>query len=240
MLRAGGLVCAVVMLCLAAQAPALAQANQQPPGAERKPGVGDIQAPSTGNKAQKQDAAPADKPMTPLQAVLKDGIPDNAIARARMRDSLYALLATAADEQDSKRISRALNQVYLTSGSPTVDLLMKRGIAATKAKKYDTAIEFLTAVTDLAPDYAEGWNRRAFAFYQLDNLRQAAGDLRRALALDPNHYRALDGLGTILQETGEEPAAFKVYQRLIEINPHMPKAKKAFDSLKQKVEGRGI
>ncbi len=235
----GWLVAGLIASLAGAAAPtSFAQSTIEPPAVEndKRPG-------SQGNpkaKSFSEKDVPRAKPRTPLEAALKDGIPPNAVARARVRDNLYALLATAADEKAAKRVSTALNRVYLTSGSPTIDLLMKRAIKAINAKKYARAIEFLDAVTELAPDYAEGWNRRAFAHYRLNDLRQAAGDLRRALALDPNHFRALDGLGTILRETGDEVGAYKVYQKLIEIYPFLKKAKDAIKELKRKVEGRGI
>ena len=183
---------------------------------------------------------PRAKPKTPLEAALRDGFPANAVKRARVRDNLYALLTTAADKKTAKRISNALERIYLTSGSPTVDLLMERGIKAANAKKYDQALKYLDAVTELAPDYAEGWNRRAFVFYKQNDYHRAAGDLRRVLALDPNHIKALDGLGTILQATGDEAGALKVFNRLSEVHPHWPGTERALKELKRKVEGRGI
>ncbi len=231
-------VCASIMLMagsnLSAQSVVPPTDKDDPAATPRQP-----EKPQAKPRLSERDVARA-KPRTPLEAVLKDGIPTNAHQRARVRDSLYALLATAADEKAAKRISQALERVYLTSGSPTIDLLLKRGIKAVKSKKYKLGTEHLTAVTELAPDYAEGWNRRAYALYKQRDLHRAAGDLRRVLALDPNHFRALDGLGTILQETGDEAGAFEVYKRLIEVNPNWPKAAKAFKDLKRKVEGRGI
>jgi len=177
---------------------------------------------------------------TPLIEALKDGIPKNSVKRAQVRDNLYALLATAEDPKSAQRIEKALAKLYLTSGSPTVDILMRRGVQAINADKYVKALEFLNAVTELAPDYAEGWNQRAFTFYKQNDIRKAAGDLRRVLALDPNHIRALEGLGTILREVGDNAGAYKVFQKLIAINPNAEDARKAIKDLKRKVEGRRI
>ena len=185
----------------------------------------------------------ADKPkqrLSPLQLILKDGIPAHGAKRARMRDDLYALLATSGEEKEAKRIARAIERVWLTSGSDTVSVLMERAIRAIKAKQQELALELLNAVVDLAPDYAEGWNRRAYVNYKLNDLRSAVGDLRRVLALDPQHYKALDGLGTILQETGNEIKAYEVYKRLREVHPFWPGVDKIYQDLKRKVEGRGI
>jgi tetratricopeptide (TPR) repeat protein len=178
--------------------------------------------------------------MSPLQRLMKDGVPDNLIERARLRDNLYALLATAPDEAAAKKIIQALQQVWLTSGSDTIDLLMIRALKSQKAKKDAIALQLLDSVVDLAPDYAEGWNRRAYVYYKRRDYRAAAGDLRRTLALDSKHYRALSGLGTILSESGDDAGALKVYERLLDINPNDKDAVSSLDELKRKVEGRGI
>ncbi len=175
-----------------------------------------------------------------LADILKDGVPKNAVKRAQVRENLYALLATSDDKKSSEQIQQALSRLYMVSGSPTVDLLMKRSTGAIKQKKYDQAVQFLDVVIKLSPDYAEGWNQRAFALYKQDNLSEAAGNLRRALALDANHFRALEGLGTILREVGDEAGAYKVFKRLLEVDPQSDDAQKAAQDLQRKVEGRGI
>lgn len=175
-----------------------------------------------------------------LAAVLEDGIPQNAIKRAQVRENLYALLATSDDKKLAEQIQRALQRLYMTSGSPTVDILMRRSVKAINEDKYAKALRLLNAVIKLAPDYAEGWNQRAFTFYKQNQLRQATGDLRRVLALDPNHFRALAGLGAILREVGDEVGAYRVFKRLNEVNPHSENAAKALEELKLKVDGRGI
>ena len=157
-----------------------------------------------------------------------------------MRDDLYALLATSASAKEAKSIAGAIQRVWLTSGSDTVSVLMQRALQASKAKSEKLARTLLDSVVEMAPDYAEGWNRRAYINYKLNDYRAAVGDLRRVLALDPNHYKALDGLGTILRESGEDAKALKVYERLREAHPFWPNVDKVYNDLKRKVEGRGI
>ncbi|MGI9523043.1 MAG: tetratricopeptide repeat protein [Hyphomicrobiaceae bacterium] len=180
------------------------------------------------------------RPETPLEAALEGGYPTNAVKRSELRDNLYAILATSPDAESAKRIAVALERLYLTSGSATVDLLMERGLKAVKKEDFGKAVPFFTAVIEQAPDYAEAWNRRAYAYYKQNKYRLALGDLRRALALDPSHFKALDGLGTILRETGDEVGALKVFERLSEINPFWPEGKTLLQELRRKVEGRGI
>ena len=219
-------------------APEPAEPNGSQPGPQTPPNADGPNV--AGEDDQESGVANKAAPATPLDAVMKDGIPKRADKRAKLRDDLYALLATSESEKDAKRIARAIERVWLTSGSDTVAVLMERALRAVKAKRSKLALTLLDTVVELAPDYAEGWNRRAYVHYKGNNLSNALGDLRRALALDPNHFKAMDGLGTILRETGEEEKAFKVYQRLRDIHPHWPGAEKIYQNLKRKVEGRGI
>lgn len=224
--------------CLAALigATGLSAAHAQGPTAPPK----EPPAKRTDRLPPQKKAEPPTPRATPLQLLMKDGIPENTIERVRLRDSLYALLSTAKNEKEAKQIAGAIQRLWLTSGSDTVDLMMERAIKAFAAKKADLSIKLLNATIELAPDYAEAWNRRAYIRYRQNDLRAAAGDLRRVLALDPKHYKALDGLGTILRESGNDAGALKVYERLMDINPFSSGAKTVYEELKKKVEGRGI
>jgi tetratricopeptide (TPR) repeat protein len=101
-------------------------------------------------------------------------------------------------------------------------------------------MKLLNAAVDLQPDYAEAWNRRSYVFYLDDDYKRALGDIRRVLALEPHHYKALEGLANILQHIGEKKAALEAYETLLKVYPSMPGAKKARDDLKAEVEGQGI
>ena len=211
-----------------------AQQSVQPPAA------GEKKSPKLDIEELTKRAVKGAKPKTALELALKDGVPKNAVKRAEVRDNLYALLATAADKKQSQKVLAALSNLYLTSGSPTIDLLLKRGIKSINSKKLDGSLKFLDAVIDLAPDYAEGWNRRAYVYYQKNQFQRAAGDLRRVLALDPSHFRALEGLGSILREIGDDKGALKVFEKLVEVHPFWKGTDSVYKELKQKVEGRGI
>jgi len=207
-----------------------------------KPQAPKPQAPPPSNKAPgAADAKTLGQPKSdPLKALLSQSDTSTTLARARLRDNLYAMLATSDDAEMAKRVAGRIEKLWLASGSDTVDLLMQRASKAMKQKKLDQSLKFLDAVVDLAPDFAEGWNRRAFVYYKSGAVRRAAGDLRRVLALDPNHFKALHGLATIMAETGDEASAMKAYGRLLDVHPYWPGAQKAYDTLREKVRGRGI
>jgi tetratricopeptide (TPR) repeat protein len=187
-------------------------------------------------QAQKPPAPSAKAPRRAPRAL----IPESAAERALLLDELYAHLATAGSEEIAQLTSQAIEHVWLKSGSDTVNLLMERALKAVNEKKADLALKLLDGVVELAPDYAEGWSRRAYVLYTRNEFGRSLGDLRRVLALDPNHFKALDGLGQVLRELDYKKAALQVYRRLLEVHPYMSGAKAAVDELAREVEGQGI
>ena len=217
---AGGLFATALSVAgpLAAQAP-----SPTPP-----PAVG---APSTTNPQQR----PAPAPKNPL-----DRVPKTAEEKARLLNDLYAHLATAEDEAQAKKTSERIERLWLISGSDTVNLLMERAAKAMAGKKFEQAQKLLDQVIGLAPDFAEGFNRRAYLNFTQSKYEQAVGDLRRVLALEPNHFKALEGLAQIWRDTGNKPGALRVMRQLMDVNPFFPGAKGVVEELKREVEGQGI
>ncbi len=182
----------------------------------------------------------AEQPRAAGQRPPAQSAPDTPEQRAKVLGNLYAYLATAPDEQSAAPLTEAIERLWLQSGSDTVALLMDRAAGMIGEKRLDVALKMLDAVVELAPDFAEGWHRRAYVFYMQGDYTRAIGDLRRVLALEPNHYKALDGLGQILREIGEKKGALAAYQRLLDVHPNWPGAKQAVGELKREVEGQGI
>ena len=141
-------------------------------------------------------------------------LPKTAAERDKALGDLYALLATAEDENAAKAISEGIERIWLHSGSPTVDLLLGRAMKSVADKKMDRALKLFDSVVEQAPDFTEGWSRRAYVHFQRNQVGQALGDLRRALALDPNHFKSLDGLAQVLREIGQKKAALGVFRHL--------------------------
>ena len=166
--------------------------------------------------------------------------PRTAAEREKALSDLYAYLATAEDAKQAQTISGSIERLWVTSGSDTVSLLMQRAMGAINGKNPELALKLLDAVVALAPDYAEGWNRRAYVHYTQNQVDLALGDLRRTLALDPNHFKALDGLVHILKDIGRKKEALQAARRLLDVNPYHEAAKQVVDELAREIEGRGI
>jgi tetratricopeptide (TPR) repeat protein len=169
-----------------------------------------------------------------------DTDPKDPQDRDAMLAELYVHLSKAHDAAQAAPIATTIEGLWSFTESPTIGVLMNRAYKALGDDRNELALKMLDAVVELAPAYAEGWSRRAYVHYRQNDFDRAVGDLRRALALEPNHFKALDGLARILSESGQKKSALKVYEQLLRIHPYMPGAKEAADELRVEVEGQGI
>jgi tetratricopeptide (TPR) repeat protein len=153
---------------------------------------------------------------------------------------LFEALKQAPTDQAAKFVEMRIWALWFASGSDTVDLLMARARQAMEARDAALATQLLDAVVEIAPDFAEGWNRRATLRFMASDLPGALADLSQVLAREPRHFGALVGLGTIFQALGEDKRALEAFQRALDVNPKMDKAEEAAKPLRPKVQGRDI
>jgi tetratricopeptide (TPR) repeat protein len=160
-------------------------------------------------------------------------------SRADQLDALFKTLQTAKDEA-AKAAEEGVLKLWLESGSDTVDLLMEWTLKAMDEKDYPLALDFLDRIVTLAPGYAEGWNKRATVFYLTDDYGKSIADIERVLAIEPRHFGALAGLGSILRELGDDKRALAAYRQAIALDPQMENVRQAIEELQKDEDGREI
>jgi tetratricopeptide (TPR) repeat protein len=163
-----------------------------------------------------------------------------AETRAEVLARLYSELAKAPDAATADPIVHTIEQLWSQADSPTAALLLNRALLAASEKNYDLALQFLDSVTDIYPEWTEGFNRRAYLYVVKLDYNRALGDLRRVLALDPGNFRALEGLAQVLRTLGQDKAALDVVRTLVKAHPHSPGAQEMLKELQDAVDGRGI
>lgn len=127
--------------------------------------------------------------------------------------------------------------IWSRSGSATADYLLERGRAALAAGDLDAAYNHLTALTDHAPDFAEGWNARATLFYEMNRYGPAIADIERVLALEPRHFGALTGLGFMLEEMDRLDEALAAFLAAQAIHPHREEINAAVVRVSRALDG---
>ena len=153
---------------------------------------------------------------------------------------LFGALKAAPDEASAKAIEDRIWAHWLASGSDTVNLLMTRVKTAVDKEEFDLAIRMLDAIIEIRPEYAEAWNRRATVFYLKKDYSSALADLRQALRREPRHFAALAGMGTIMQEIGEEKSALDAFRAALSVYPQLKGMADKVRNLADTVEGRPI
>lgn len=160
--------------------------------------------------------------------------------RPELLAGLYERLSLAKTRNDAAPIMAAIEELWTTSGSDTVDLLMSRATKFANDSEVDLSLAVLDAVVDLAPTEAEAWYLRAKVNVLAGNPERALADLRRTLNLDAKHYLAITDLGLVLEQLGAKKEALEAYRQALAINPYLDDAKSGVDALEREVEGQDI
>jgi tetratricopeptide (TPR) repeat protein len=117
---------------------------------------------------------------------------------------------------------------------------MGRVLKAMGKQKFGEALELLNTIVVIAPDYAEGWNKRATVYFLLGQYQNSIADIETTLDLEPRHFGALSGLGQIYMRLEEFASALDAYERALLVNPHLGHAEKVVERLRKKVKGENI
>lgn len=116
---------------------------------------------------------------------------------------------------------RGLWLLWARSGDAGIDALMERGAAQLETRQLTEAVATYTEVIRRKPAFAEGWNRRATAFFLSGELRRSLADCDEVLKRNPYHFGALAGSGQIWFHLGQYDKAISAWRRALEVNPNL-------------------
>ena len=100
-----------------------------------------------------------------------------------------------------------------------VQTTFDQGILALQLGQPKIAIEHFSRVIGAAPKFAEGWNRRATAYFMVGDFEASLRDIQQTLALEPRHFGALGGLSMILENTMQYDKAIQAEKLLLKLMP---------------------
>src|ERR1700748_1418091 len=114
---------------------------------------------------------------------------------------------------------------------------MLHGAAASKAGDAATAKEIVITITEIAPNFAEGWRQRASLAQSENNDAEALQYLQKAVTLNPREFAALSELGGVLASYGDKKQALQIYRKAQALDPYLPGIDKQVNDLAHQVEG---
>jgi tetratricopeptide (TPR) repeat protein len=164
----------------------------------------------------------------------------NAAARAQRLDEQFARLKTVTDEQDGEAAVAEIWRLWQRSGTPDLDELMAQAAMLLDLGMHPLALPLLNDIVERAPDWAEGWNKRATALYLAGEHDLSLADIDRVLVLEPRHFGALAGMGLIRMARGEYRGALAAYRKALAVNPFLKERLQLIPALEKKVGDKPI
>jgi tetratricopeptide (TPR) repeat protein len=152
-----------------------------------------------------------------------------------------ALRAIRGDDPAlAAKAEATLWQIWCRSGIPEVDRLLGQGVEAMERQELEEARVLFTRIIERAPDFAEGWNKRATVRYLAEDYAGAVADCEETLARNPNHFGALSGQGLCHMALGQYREAAALFRRALAVHPHLTSAGHNLASaLSEAVKGNG-
>ena len=138
-------------------------------------------------------------------------------------DVIPALMEALKNDDRGVRYNAeyALWEIWAHSGDDTVDAMLKDGKNLLKNEAYQEAVECFTAVIEADPNFAEGYNQRAIAYFMLEEWSKAIRDCKSTISLNPNHFGAFAGMGHVYVRLGKISEALEAYKQALLINPNL-------------------
>ena len=144
-------------------------------------------------------------------------------------DPLFEELADADDAVDARRLEAEIWRAWLEPPDEDASLLMGGVTDAMTEGDLERALELADRLVELAPDYAEGWNKRATILFVMGDDDASVADIRETLAREPRHFGAISGLGQIFLRRGEPGAALEAFEEVLRLSPASPNARAAVE-----------
>ena len=139
---------------------------------------------------------------------------------ASQRDRLFIALKIAKTEREGRLAENAIWNWWLDQ-APTLEVreAIDHGMKRREAYDFEAAEMAFDKAVEQAPDYAEGWNQRAFVRFLRDNIDGSLSDLEKTVELDPDHFAAWSGMYHVLIRMGRPEVAVSALSRAVTIHP---------------------
>ena len=148
-------------------------------------------------------------------------------------DQLFLDLKGQQDPARAAQTEKEIWAEWMDSGDREINHKLATGALAMRMGRLDTALRLFNEVTELDPQFAEGWNKRATALYLDGQYDASLGAIRKTLKLEPRHFGALSGRAMIYLRQGRTRGAARTYERILEIYPTQPQAQERLEELEE-------
>ncbi len=150
--------------------------------------------------------------------VFAETCPDAPDHRVRLGE-IVAELKLSRGTGEARVLSDQLWALWTDAPDAKAQRLLDSGMRQLAGGQLSRSYETLDQLVDYCPNYAEGYNQRAFASYLQQDFAAALIDLDRALEITPNHVAAMAGRGLTLMGLGRSEEAQVQLKAAVALNP---------------------
>lgn len=133
--------------------------------------------------------------------------------------ALIAELQTAPGEAQARVLTEELWELWTDAPDAQAQALLDEGMRKRSGYDFLGSRDALDQLVEYCPDYAEGYNQRAFTSFLRQDFAAALYDLEQALAINPRHIAALSGKGLTLMGLGRMDEAQEALRDAVDLNP---------------------
>ena len=155
-------------------------------------------------------------------------------------DDLFQKLKAADNLTQTAQVETAIWQIWIEHDNAEYADLMRTGIRQMNMNALPAALATFDRLVELAPGFAEAWNKRATIHWLLQDYAASEADITRTLALEPFHFGALSGLGLVYMGQQKFEQARNALHNALEVNPNMPAVKQNLDAINGYLRGNSI
>ncbi len=121
--------------------------------------------------------------------------------------ALFEAVRAAPDERTAQPLSQQMWTLWLDAPDAAAQEVLDQGMRQRANFDFAGAYDSFDALVTYCPDYAEGYNQRAFVSFLREDFAAALVDLDLTLQLAPDHVGAQSGRALTLMNLGEIPQA---------------------------------
>lgn len=152
---------------------------------------------------------------SPALAEVCPSAPDHSARQ----DAVIAELQTAPGEAQARVLTEELWELWTDAPDAQAQALLDEGMRKRSGYDFLGSRDALDQLVEYCPDYAEGYNQRAFTSFLRQDFAAALYDLEQALAINPRHIAALSGKGLTLMGLGRMDEAQEALRDAVDLNP---------------------
>ncbi|MBT8152917.1 tetratricopeptide repeat protein [Epibacterium ulvae] len=144
--------------------------------------------------------------------------PDHTVAL----EDLIEAVQSAKSETEAQMLTYEMWQYWADAPDEQSQEILDRGMERRAAYDFLGALQDFDRLIAYCPDYAEGYNQRAFVYFLQQDYASALVDLEKVLEISPRHVAALSGRALSLVALQRRDDARTALKQALKLNPWLP------------------